>query len=194
MIAFVRGHFAMITPQRVIVDVNGVGYELNISGHTYAEIQGNSSGQLFTYLHITENAQSLYGFSTMGEKELFLQLISISGVGANTARMILSGMRPEEIIRAIVQQQTKQLEGIKGIGKKTAERLVLELKDKLVKHHQEQVANIPTVSSPQEDAIHALIALGISRPLAEQTVKKTIQSLSSPIETEEIIKLALKNL
>jgi len=194
MIAFVRGNFAMITPSRVVVDVNGVGYELHISGHTYAEIQGKSSGQLFTYLHITENAQSLYGFSTLGEKELFLQLISISGVGANTARMILSGMRPEEIIRSIVQQQTKQLEGIKGIGKKTAERLVLELKDKLVKHHQEQVANIPTISSPHDDAIHALIALGIGRPLAEQTVKKTIQSLSSPTETEEIIKLALKNL
>lgn len=194
MISFVRGNFAMITPSRVVVDVNGVGYELHISGHTYAEIQGKSSGQLFTYLHITENAQSLYGFSTLGEKELFLQLISISGVGANTARMILSGMRPEEIIRSIVQQQTKQLEGIKGIGKKTAERLVLELKDKLVKHHQEQVANIPTISSPHDDAIHALIALGIGRPLAEQTVKKTIQSLSSPTETEEIIKLALKNL
>lgn len=194
MIAFVRGNFAMITPSRVVVDVNGVGYELHISGHTYAEIQGKSSGQLFTYLHITENAQSLYGFSTLGEKELFLQLISISGVGANTARMILSGMRPEEIIRSIVQQQTKQLEGIKGIGKKTAERLVLELKDKLVKHHQDQVANIPTISSPHDDAIHALIALGIGRPLAEQTVKKTIQSLSSPTETEEIIKLALKNL
>lgn len=194
MIAFVRGNFAMMTPQRVVVDVNGVGYELHISGHTYSEINGKTSGQLFTYLHITENAQSLYGFSTLGEKELFLQLISISGVGANTARMILSGLRPEEIIRAIVQQQTKQLEGIKGIGKKTAERLVLELKDKLVKHHQEQVANIPNVSSPQDDAIHALVALGIGRPLAEQTVKKTIQSLSSPLETEEIIKLSLKNL
>ena len=170
MIAFVRGHFAVKTPARVVVDVNGVGYDLQISLNTFSAISNQESGQLFTYLHITENAQSLYGFSTLGEKELFLQLISISGVGANTARMILSGMRPEEIIRSIVQQQTKQLEGIKGIGKKTAERLVLELKDKLVKHHQEQVANIPTISSPHDDAIHALIALGIGRPLAKQTI------------------------
>ncbi len=133
MIAFVSGKFVTKLPSQVVVDVNGVGYELQVSLNTYSSISNLESGRLLTYLHITENAQTLFGFAEATEKELFLQLISVSGVGASTARMMLSGMKPVEIIRAIIQNNTKQLEGIKGIGKKTAERIVLELKDKLGK-------------------------------------------------------------
>src|SRR3954466_15226286 len=133
MIAFVRGKFARKSPSQIIVDVNGVGYELQISLNTYSFISNKDEGQLHTYLHITENGQTLFGFSGLDEKELFLQLISVSGVGASTARMMLSGMKPEDIIKAIVQGNVKQLESIKGIGKKTAERLIVELKDKLGK-------------------------------------------------------------
>jgi Holliday junction DNA helicase RuvA len=194
MIAFVRGNFAIKTPARIVVDVNGVGYELHISLNTYSAISNKDSGQLFTYLHITENAQTLFGFADLVEKELFLQLISVSGVGASTARMMLSGMKPEEITRAIVQGNTKQLEGIKGIGKKSAERLIVELRDKLSKQSLE--VGISGFNQPQNDvdAINALISLGIGRVMAEQAVKKIMQAEPNNISLEDIVKQALKNL
>ncbi len=194
MIAFVRGHFAVKTPARIVVDVNGVGYELNISLNTYSAISNKDSGQLYTYLHITENAQSLFGFADLAEKELFMQLISVSGVGASTARMMLSGLKPAEITRAIVQGNTKQLEGIKGIGKKSAERLIVELRDKLGKQSNESI--LPGFSEPQKDAdaVNALISLGIGRVMAEQAVKKVLQAQPDNDSLEDIIKLALKNL
>lgn len=194
MIAFVRGKYAVKTPARVVVDVNGVGYDLQISLNTYSAISNLDGGQLFTYLHITENAQTLFGFAELAEKELFLQLISVSGVGASTARMMLSGMRPEEIIRAIVQGNTRQLEGIKGIGKKSAERLIVELRDKLGKQSIEQSMVLNGIPDPNSDALHALMALGIGRPVAEQALKKTMATLTENASLEEIIKQALKNL
>ncbi len=194
MIAFVRGHFAVKTPARIVVDVNGVGYDLQVSLNTYAAISNKDSGQLFTYLHITENAQTLYGFAELAEKELFLQLISVSGVGAATARMMLSGMKPDEIARAIIQGNTKQLEGIKGIGKKSAERLIVELRDKLGKQALESSLNAGTAPSADADAVNALMALGIGRPVAEQAVKKTMSSVAAGASLEIIIKQALKNL
>jgi len=195
MIAFLRGKFAVKTPARVVVDVNGVGYDLQISLNTYAAINNMENGQLHTYLHITENAQTLFGFADIAEKELFLQLISVSGVGAATARMMLSGMKPEEIIRAIVQGNTKQLEGIKGIGKKSAERLIVELRDKLGKQSMESpISGGIIVNTPDTDAVHALIALGIARPQAEQAIKKTMTTIPADASLELIIKQALKNL
>ncbi|MFY7900648.1 MAG: Holliday junction branch migration protein RuvA, partial [Chitinophagaceae bacterium] len=128
MIAFVRGNFVVKTPARIVVDVNGVGYDLQISLNTYSAISNKESGLLHTYIHLFENGQTMYGFAEIAEKELFLQLISVSGVGAATARMMLSGMKSDEIVRAIVQGNTKQLEAIKGIGKKSAERLIVELR------------------------------------------------------------------
>ena len=197
MIAFVRGKYAIKTPARVVVDVNGVGYDLQISLNTYAAISNVESGQLHTYLHITENAQTLFGFADIAEKDLFLQLISVSGVGASTARMMLSGMKPDEIIRAIVQGNTKQLEGIKGIGKKSAERLVLELRDKLSKiplnAHQLTGGGGFTKSNVQQDAIQALISLGIQKAVAEKAIDKAIQSEGAEVSLEILIKQALKN-
>ena len=194
MIAFVRGHFAVKTPSRVVVDVNGVGYDLQISLHTYSAISNKESGQLFTYLHITENAQTLFGFAELAEKEMFLHLISVSGVGASTARMMLSGMRPDEIARAIIQGNTRQLESIKGIGKKSAERLIVELRDKLGKQSLDTQVGLPGFQAVDSDAVNALIALGISRPMAEQSVKKTLASATDQASLEDIIKQALKNL
>ena len=195
MIAFVRGKFFRKNPAQVIVDVNGVGYELQISLNTYSAISTKDEGQLHTYLHITENGQTLFGFFTQDEKELFLQLISVSGVGASTARMMLSGLRPDEIIKAIVQSNTKQLESVKGIGKKTAERIVLELKDKLGKIDIENTSsfavNLPGV---EKDAIAALMGLGIARTMAETAVKKVSDSGKEALSLEDIIKQSLKNL
>lgn len=194
MIAFVRGHFAVKTPARVVVDVNGVGYELQVSLNTYAAISNKESGQLFTYLHITENAQTLFGFAEWAEKEMFLHLISVSGVGASTARMMLSGMRPDEIARAIVQGNTRQLEGIKGIGKKSAERLIVELRDKLGKLSLDPAVKVSAFQSVDADAVNALVALGIGKAVAEQAVKKTMTTQTQDSSLEDIIKQALKNL
>jgi len=196
MIAFLRGQFVQVTPARLIVDVSGVGYEVNISLHTYESISKKDNGQLHTYLHLTENSQVLFGFYTTQEKELFMHLISVSGVGASTARMMLSGMQPDEIIRAIVQGDARQLEAIKGIGKKSAERLVLELKEKLSKINTNNNAlggfvNAP--ANPHQDAIQALISLGIQKAVAEKAVEKTIKTEGAGASLEALIKLALKN-
>lgn len=194
MIAFVRGNFAVKTPARVVVDVNGVGYELQVSLNTYSAISNKESGQLFTYLHITENAQTLFGFAEWAEKEMFLHLISVSGVGAATARMMLSGMRPDEIARAIVQGNTRQLEGIKGIGKKSAERLIVELRDKLGKLSLDPAAPLMAgFQSVDADAVNALVALGIGKAVAEQAVKKSLAAQTQDMSLEDIIKHALKN-
>ncbi len=197
MIAFLQGQFVQVTPAKLIVDVGGVGYEVNISLHTYEAISKKEKGILHTYLHITENAQVLYGFHELQEKELFLQLISVSGVGASTARMMLSGMRPEEIIRAIVHSDSRQLEQIKGIGKKSAERLVLELKDKLSKINMTNNPNGGFVAShkstPFQDAVQALVSLGIQKTIAEKAVDKTIQTEGAELSLESLIKAALKN-
>lgn len=194
MIAFVKGIFAVKTPARIVVDVNGVGYDLNISLNTYSAISNKESGQLFTYLHITENAHTLYGFAELLEKELFMQLISVSGVGASTARMMLSGMRPDEITKAIVQGNTKQLESIKGIGKKSAERLIVELRDKLSKQTVDSPLPGFNLQQNDVDAVNALISLGIGRAMAEQAVKKVVKAQPDNHSLEDIIKQALKNL
>ena len=194
MIAFVRGQFAVKTPARVVVDVNGVGYDLQVSLHTYSAISNKESGLLFTYLHITENAHTLFGFAELAEKEMFLQLISVSGIGAATARMMLSGMKPDEIARAIVQGNTRQLGGIKGIGKKSAERLIVELKDKLGKLSSDTISGSQGIPSVDHDAVNALIALGIGRPMAENAVKKTMKTIEGDSSLEDIIKQSLKNL
>jgi len=193
MIAFVRGHFAVKTPSHVIVDVNGVGYDLQISLNTYSFISDKESGQLLTYQHITENGQTLYGFADAAEKEMFLMLIAVSGVGAATARMMLSGMKPDEISRAIIQNNTVQLASIKGIGKKTAERLVVELKDKLGKQSLESPLLAGVTTNANVDAVNALIGLGIGRAIAENAVKK-LSTISTDMSLEDIIKQALKNL
>ena len=194
MIAFVRGDFALKTPAQVVVDVNGVGYDLQISLNTYSAISNKEKGQLFTYLHITENAQTMYGFADLAEKELFLQLISVSGVGAATARMMLSGMKPAEIIRAILQGNAKQLESIKGIGRKTAERLILELRDKVSKQADDITNQTAGHNTNENDALNALISLGIARNTAEQAIKKVNASTAETLHVEELIKQALKNI
>jgi len=195
MIAFVRGKFARKTPSQVIVDVNGVGYELQISLHTYSAISDKEEGLLQTYLHITENGQTLFGFAAMDEKELFLQLISVSGVGASTARMMLSGLKPEEIIKAIVQNNTRQLESVKGIGRKTAERLIVELKDKMGKISLDTTTALASpADSMARDAVNALTGLGIARNMAEAAVKKVSSTGTDTLSLEDIIKQALKNL
>lgn len=176
------------------MDVAGVGYELQISLHTYSQIQDLDRGLLLTYLHIREDAHVLYGFFDRAEKDLFIQLISVSGVGASTARMMLSSMRPEEITRAILQGNARQLESIKGIGKKSAERVILELRDKLGKSKLETNISSLIDNSLEQDALNALIALGIARPAAENAIRKVLNEGAESLKVEDVIKKALKTL
>jgi len=182
------------TPALAHVEAGGVGYELQISLNTYSCIQDLDKGVLLTYLHIREDAHVLYGFFDRAEKDLFIQLISISGVGASTARMMLSSMKPEEIIRAILQGNARQLESIKGIGKKSAERIVLELRDKLGKTKLETNISSLIDNSLEQDALNALIALGIARPAAENAIRKVMNDGSEISKVEDLIKKALKTL
>lgn len=197
MIAFVQGNFAVKTPAIVIVEANGVGYELHISLNTYADIQALDKGLLFTYYHVREDAHTLFGFSQEAEKSLFIQLISVSGVGATTARMMLSSMKPEELIRAITTGNTKALEGIKGIGKKSAERIVLELKDKLGKSSITGSISQNNTSfagnTIEQDALNALVSLGIGRTVAESAIQRVMKADPTG-QVEDIIKKALKSL
>ena len=193
MIAYLSGKFLYKTPTVVYVDVQGLGYEVNISLNTYSHIQKLNEGKLYTYLQVKEDAHTLYGFFDSMEKEMFVMLISVSGVGAATARMMLSNMKPDEISKAIAQNNARVLEGVKGIGRKTAERLVLELKDKMTKLPSNASFDVAGGNTLEQDALNALVALGIGRPVAEQAIKKIVISSPSTINTlEELIKKALK--
>jgi Holliday junction DNA helicase RuvA len=194
MYAYLQGKFLFKSPAQVQIDVNGIGFEVNISLHTYSKIQSLTEGRLLTYLQIKEDAHVLFGFFDQTEKDLFVMLLSVSGIGASTARMMLSNMKPTEVCNAIAQGNVKLLESIKGIGKKTAERLVLELKDKVGKGITE--INVqPTLDNRLEsDALNALISLGISKPQAESAIKKIMLAQPDNIQLEELIKKALRDI
>lgn len=192
MYAYLNGKFTFKNPAQVYVDVNGVGFEVNISLNTYSHIQSLNEGKLFTFLQIKEDGHTLFGFFDKGEKEMFVQLISVSGVGAATARMMLSHLLPDEISRAIIQGNIKLLESIKGIGKKTAERLVLELRDKVGKIVADTGITATAGNSLQLDALNALIALGISKQQAESSIHKINLAQPNINNLEELIKKALK--
>jgi holliday junction DNA helicase RuvA len=192
MYAYLEGKFTMKNPAQVYVDINGVGYEVNISLNTYSHIQSSASGKLFTYLQIKEDGHTLFGFFDKGEKDMFIQLISVSGIGATTARMMLSHLKPDEVSIAIQQGNVRLLESIKGIGKKTAERLVLELRDKVTKLESIMQVTALAGNSIQQDALNALISLGIARPQAETAIKKITATETNNSNLEELIKKALK--
>jgi holliday junction DNA helicase RuvA len=193
MLAYLRGKFTYKSAAQVYVDVNGVGYEVNITLNTYTAIQMLEEGKLFTYLQIKEDGHTLYGFFDKEEKDMFVLLISVSGVGAATARMMLSSLRPDEVTNAIATNNVRLIESVKGIGKKTAERLVLELKDKVgAKTDSGNQTWEKGVFTMERDAVNALFALGIAQKQAEQSVKKILSSEPNIIKLEELIKKALK--
>jgi len=192
MYAYLEGKFTMKNPAQIYVDINGVGYELNISLNTYAHIQNLDHGKLFTYLQIKEDGHTLYGFFDKEEKEIFIQLISVSGIGAATARMMLSHLKPGEVSKAIVQNNVKLLESVKGIGKKTAERLVLELRDKMNKAATDLTIPVTAGNRLQLDALNALVSLGISRQQAEAAIQKINNTDPNLTNLEDLIKKALK--
>lgn len=193
MLAYLNGDFVYKSPAVVHIDVNGVGYEVQISLNTYSKIQNLEKGTLHTSLLIREDAHILYGFFDKAEKEMFLLLISVSGIGASTARVMLSYMKPDDISKAILSGDSKTLEAVKGIGKKTAERLVIELRDKLSKHTPESSISPVKHNTLHTDALNALLALGINRQAADQAIQKAMVSAPGT-SVEELIKIALRTL
>jgi Holliday junction DNA helicase RuvA len=192
MIASLTGSFVLKTPSYIHIDVHGVGYEVQISLNTYSKIQDLKEGTLMTHLQIKEDGHTLFGFAEQAEKELFVQLINVNGVGASTARMMLSSMQPAELRSAIASGNTGALEKIKGIGRKSAERLILELREKMVKAGVESTASGFVRNSLENDALNALMALGIQRNTAEAALKKTRANSPEDNVLESIIKKSLQ--
>ena len=194
MIAYIEGKLTYKSPALVFMDVHGFGYEIQIRLNTYSKIQHLEQCRLLTYLHIKEDAHTLYGFHDEDEKSMFIHLIGVSGVGASTARMILSSLKAEELQAAILQENEKLLERIKGIGSKTAKRLILELKDKMLRQKDRLQTPLSQDNTLTDDALNALLALGIGRPAAENAVRKVMRLSPEMKSLEGLIKEALKNL
>ena len=198
MIEYIKGEIAEITPALAVIDCNGIGYAINISLNTYSAIQGKTNIKLYIHEAIREDAHVLYGFSTKQERELFLLLISVSGIGGNTARMILSALSPAELCNVISSGNDKLLKSVKGIGLKTAQRIIVDLKDKIASTGMETVSGSISSLSPANSEIHdeaiaALTMLGFAQAPSQKVVSAILKE-DSNLSVENVIKLALKRL
>ncbi len=192
MIGYLNGKLTFKDPTYVIIDVNGVGYEVKTSLQTFSKLKDKDQCLLYTYLHVKEDAHTLYGFFTKEEKQLFLQLISISGVGPNTAMMINSSLDANELRSAISNGETSTIQRVKGIGGKTASRIILELKDKISKETGVTGITETGRSSLREEALAALMTLGINQNVANKSIANVLREHGSDISLEDLIKLVLK--
>lgn len=196
MISSLKGKLVQKDPTHIVLDVNGVGYHLNISVQTFADIKDQENTLIHTHLAIREDAHVLYGFSTETEKKLFQQLISVNGVGPSTAIVMLSYMSADELRQSIAREDAVILQRIKGIGGKTAQRVIIELKDKVRKELQEdaqgQISGIQH-NTLRNEALTALITLGITRSAAEKSVDTVLKRSGNTITLEDLVKQALKN-
>ncbi|MBC8110810.1 MAG: Holliday junction branch migration protein RuvA [Verrucomicrobia bacterium] len=195
MIAYIDGKIAYKDPTFVVIDVNGVGYLIKISLQTYAQIKSEEKCRLQTYLHIKEDAHTLYGFADGSEKKIFTDLISVSGIGPNTALLMLSSLSSGEIEQAIATEDVRTIQSVKGIGAKTAQLVVLQLKDKIRK--TATVPEIPNFSGSgsnnnRQEALQALIMLGLPKNVAEKNIDLVIKKEGNQLTLEQLIKSALK--
>jgi holliday junction DNA helicase RuvA len=196
MITYIEGRLIEKTPTYAVIDCSGIGYHLNISLNTYSKLTENTVVKIHTHLSIREDAHVLYGFADIAEKNLFRELISVSGVGPGTARMILSSHSPEEIQSAILNGDVALLQRIKGIGAKSAQRIIVDLRDRLSKTNLSPGSTTLFVetNSNKKEAIEALVMLGFAKPAAEKAVEKAAKSDMNADSVEKLIKIALKNL
>ncbi|WP_428224270.1 Holliday junction branch migration protein RuvA [Flavobacterium sp.] len=193
MIAHIQGKLVEKNPTDVVIDCNGVGYFINISLHTFGLLPATDMIKLYTHLQIKEDAHTLFGFMQKSEREIFRLLISVSGIGANTARTMLSSLEPKQIVNAIATENVGVIQSIKGIGAKTAQRAIIELKDKVLKIYEiDEVSLVPN-NTNKDEALSALEVLGFVRKTAEKVVDKILAS-TPDATVENIIKQALKNL
>jgi Holliday junction DNA helicase RuvA len=198
MFAYLNGKITYKTPTHVYLECNGVAYFVNISLNTFSQIENEENVKLFTHLVVREDAHTLFGFFSEEEKNMFLHLISVSGVGPNTARLVLSSMSTAEFQKAIIQEDVRLIQSIKGIGPKAAQRLILELKDKLKKVSVQEGIDIAQTygnrSVMTDEALAALAMLGFQKAQAEKAVQKVMKDNQQVQSVEELIKLSLKNL
>lgn len=194
MYAYIDGKLTFKSPAYVVIDAGGVGYHINISLNTYSKLGDAERCKLFTWLHVKEDAHTLYGFFDEGERRLFLHLISVSGIGPNTGRMILSSITPQEIQAAIVSGNVSQIQRIKGIGPKSAQRMILELQDKLKKDGPDTLTMVPVSITAKDEALSALVMLGFARNAAEKVLDQEISKNGNDLTVEQLIKAALKSL
>ena len=190
MITHIQGRLVEKTPTEVVIDCNGVGYHVNISLHTFSLIPNEENLKLFTFLQIKEDAHTLYGFVEKQERELFKLLISVSGIGANIARTMLSSLAPQQIIQAIASNDVATVQSIKGIGAKTAQRVILDLKDKVLKVYALDEVSLVSNNTNKEEALSALEVLGFARKMAEKAIEKVVKE-DPNASVEHLIKQAL---
>ena len=192
MITQLQGKLVEKNPTYVVIDCQGVGYFVNISLNTYSALPEGEAIKLYTYLQIKEDAHTLYGFITKAEREVFVLLLSVSGVGASTARTMLSALTAAQVRNAIVNGEVATIQSVKGIGIKTAQRVVLDLKDKMLKLQDFADEPTTTTNTHKEEALAALEVLGFVRKQAEKVIDKIIQTATTELSVEELIKQALK--
>src|SRR5690606_16823615 len=194
MYDYFNGKLVFKAPTHVVLDVGGIGYYIHISLTTYSQIKDQEQCKLYISFQVREDSQTLYGFATEGERQLFNHLISVSGIGPNTGRMMLSSITPEEIQSAIINGQVAVMQKIKGIGPKSAQRVILELQDKLKKQGPDALIPLPvTKQSVPEEALSALLMLGFGKPQAEKVLNSLVAS-DAEQTVEQLIKAALKRL
>ncbi len=193
MIAHIQGKLVEKTPTSVVIDCGGVGYDINISLHTFSLLPATDNIKLFTHVQIKEDAHTLFGFVEKSEREIFKMLLSVSGIGASIARTMLSSIAPREIIQAIATADLPRIQSIKGIGSKTAQRVILDLKDKVLKLYDIDEVSLTQNNTNRDEALSALEVLGFIRRTSERVVEKIVKE-NPEATVESIIKLALKNL
>lgn len=194
MYDYISGKLAYKCPAYVVIDIAGLGYHINISLNTFSSLQDKEHCKLYVWLHVKEDGHTLYGFYEEGERRLFLHLISVSGIGPNTGRMILSSITPAEIQQAIIKGDVPLIQRIKGIGPKTAQRVILELQDKLKKEGPDSLISMPARNTARDESLSALIMLGFAKNLAEKALDTAIKGSSDELSVEQLIKIALKSL
>ncbi|MEN8956420.1 MAG: Holliday junction branch migration protein RuvA [Flavobacteriales bacterium] len=194
MITHLTGKMVEKNPSYVIIEAGGVGYFVNISLQTYSQLGDKEHCRIFTYLSVKEDSHTLYGFADSQERELFKQLISVSGVGTNTARMMLSSMTSSELVSSIASSNITSITSIKGIGAKTAQRIVLDLKDKIMKTNSETDNKSALMNNTiKNEALSALVVLGFDKKMAEKAVTKITLAEPNIADVEELIKKSLKS-
>lgn len=193
MITHIQGKLVEKHPTHIVIDCNGIGYFINVSLHTYSKIPDIETIKVFTHLQIREDAHTLYGFSSTGEREIFRLLLSVSGIGANTARTMLSSLTPQQIKEGIAGEDVALIQSVKGIGAKTAQRVILDLKEKVIKIYDLDEVSIVSNNTHKDEALSALEVLGFAKKQAERVVDKIVAN-DGDASVETIIKQALKNL
>jgi len=193
MITHIQGKLTEKNPTDVVIDCQGIGYRINISMHTYSQIPDNENLRLYTHLQVKEDSHTLFGFSSMAEREIFRLLISVSGIGASTARVMLSSLTPKQVREGIASENVTLIQSVKGIGLKTAQRVIIELKDKVLKVYDIDEVSVLKSNTNKDEALSALEVLGFSKKQAEKVIDKIINN-QPEANAETLIKEALKNL